>query len=585
MFRTKPVPSPMISQTTTLGTATRFGVGLVVGLLALASDSLANDGNGSVEIDISDIAGKPLASRVDALHLDSGEYLRTEVDSGMKSWSVPAGVYRTYVHVYDQGVPVLVSVKDIEVDPGGESFLLVSLLEGTSESLTIRDFDFDGDLAIDRVELDVGTDPQDAASIPGRRRLEYETPVLEQKTRWYRGELFARSDHGIGKESVKRIIREAEKADLDFLAIADRNTMKNIEDEDYQSDDLVLIPAMEWGNDENGYALIYAPQTMPELPTSVPAAQAECIRVQAQGGVFAIAHPCLPATPWKWGLSYVNAIQVWHGAEWRKVPPLNLNFLPASMKRRDEDGRLVHSLAASAAVSNKESISGNAQAALFWDYELVRGLMASPIAGSGSSSRKVDLGRPITYLRAKEKSLPAFMDALRLGHTYVSSGPDGPQLLFHADIGNDGKVEVSTGGIIPQRVPTKLIAGVRNAEGMKLQILANGRPLVSKVIESDPFALQLPQEPTSYTVYRVRVTKGAEDEDGFGALDVAAMSSPIYAQDITGAAMDFFRVEQEEAWIALDEERWIGEVDLPDPERAQTAPIDYRRSFGRYGGR
>ncbi|MBI1317898.1 MAG: hypothetical protein GC168_02980 [Candidatus Hydrogenedens sp.] len=535
-----------------------------------------------MQIDITDVAGRALPSRVDALHLDSGSYHRTEVPTGTLGWTVPAGNYRAYVHVYDNGVPVLVEVKDLTIPAGGEAFLLVSLLEGDSENLSLRDFDFDGDLAIDRVEIDAGTDPQLAASIPGRPRIVVESPVLEKKERWYRGELFARSDLGIGKESVKDLIKRAEKDKLDFLAIADRNHMKSLDSEDYVSKKLVLIPAMEWGTDERGYALVYGPQTIPDPPSSVPAAQAECIRVQAQGGVFAISEPCLSASPWKWGLSYVNAIEVWHG-DWREPPPLGLALLPEDMKQRDSEGLLIHSLAAAAASADLDSISANAQATLFWDYELVRGLMASPIAGSGSSSKKVPMGRPITYIRAKEQSLAGLLDGLRNGHTYVSSGPDGPQLIFHADIANDNTVDVGMGGIIPLNVETTIYAGVKNANGMKLQILENGRPLISKIIEGDPFVHRFVITPTTLAAYRLRIISPAQDtKHGFGRIDVHAMSAPIYAQDITQAAMEYFKVSPDKAWVVLDDENWIDEADLPDPDRVQTKDIDFKPSFGRY---
>jgi hypothetical protein len=538
---------------------------------------------GTIQIDVSDVAGAPLPSRVDALHLESGVYHRVEAPAGELAWPVPSGAYRVYVHVYAADVPLLVEVKDLSVTAGQDAFLLVSLLEGTSESMTLRDFDFDGDLAIDRVELDAGTDPQDAASIPGRARLEYPAPSLEKKERWYRGELFARSDLGIGKESVKDLIKRAEKEKLDFLAIADRNHMKSVESEDYESGKVVLIPAMEWGDDARGYALIYGPQTLPDAPSSVPAAQAECIRVQAQGGVFAVAHPAMPSTPWKWGLSYVNAIQVWHGG-WRDTPPLGLALLPAEMTKRDSDGLLIHSLAASAASADLDSIGANAQAATFWDYELVRGLMASPIAGSGTSSKKVPMGEPLTYIRAKEKSLPALLEGLRNGHTYVSSGPEGPQFIFHADIGNDDKVDVGMGGIVPLGVDTAFYVGVKYATGMKLQVLENGRPIFTKIIEGDPFVHKFVVKPETLTAYRARVISPAkEGKQGFGRVDVHAMTSPIYAQDITLAAMEYFNVDTSKAWVVLDDEGWIGEANLPEPEQAETKDIEFKKSFGRYG--
>jgi D-glycero-D-manno-heptose 1,7-bisphosphate phosphatase len=60
------------------------------------------------------------------------------------------------------------------------------------------------------------------------------------------------------------------------------------------------------------------------------------------------------------------------------------------------------------------------------------------------------------------------------------------------------------------------------------------------------------------------------------------MTSPIYAQDITLAAMEYFKVKTDSAWVVLDDEGWIGEANLPDENKAGTADINFKRSFGRY---
>jgi len=536
---------------------------------------------GTLNIDVTDTLGNGLPCRVQALNLDTSTRESTEVDDGVAEWQIPAGTYRSYVEVYDRGVPVLVDVRDFTLNAGGNAFLPVNLIEWGGETLTLRDFDFDGDLAIDRVEIASGTDTKDASSVPGRPMLEYATPVLGKEERWYRGELFAQSDLGNGKESVGKLIARAEKEGMDFLAIADLGHMKSIADPEYKSNKTVLIPAMQWGTDERGYALIYAPRTLPDGPTTVPAAQAECIRVQAQGGVFAVAHPCLPSAPWKWGLSYVNAMQVWYRG-WNDLPPLALAMLPEELKKR-EDGRLVYSIAASAAAADFDTIGGNAQAGMFWDYELVRGLMCSAIAGTGTSSAKVPMGRPLTYVYAREKSLAGILEGLRLGRTYVSSGPDGPQLLFRADIGGDGKVEIGMGGIVPLSVESSFEVGVKGGAGKKLQVLLNGYPLFTKVVESDSFVHRFKYTPKENSAFRVRVISPTENpKEEFGRVVVHAMSSPIYAQDLTREAMMYFGIDPDKAWISAPKQLETEEANLPNPEDAQTLPIDFRSSFGRY---
>lgn len=577
--------SPAIYHRCARALHTLYAISVLIGSITCANAFAqeASSATGTLNIDVTDTVGTGLGCRVRALNLESALQDSVEVEKGVAEWKLPAGNYRVYVEVYELEVPVLVDSRDVKITAGGQSFLPVNVIEWGGETLTLRDFDYDGDLAIDRVETACGTDPNDAASIPGRPLLEYPSPVLGKEARWYRGELFAHSSLGDGKESVKELIARAEKEKMDFLAIADKNHLKSISDPDYKSDKVVLIPALEWGTDERGYALIYAPRTMPDAPGSVPMAQAECIRVQAQGGVFAIAYPCLPATPWKWGLSYVNAVQVWYRG-WNELPPLALPMLPKELQKRD-NGRLVYSIAASAAAADYDTIGANAQASTFWDYELVRGLMASAIAGTGTSSSKVPMGKPVTYIYAREKSLAGILEGLRLGRTYVSSSAEGPQLMFRADIGGNGKVEIGMGGIVPLNVESTFQAGAKGAQGMKLQVLLNGYPLFTKVIESDPFVHQFKFTPKESGAFRVRIISPVEDpkaKDQFGRVTVHAMSSPIYAQDITAEAMAYLGYSPDKAWIKVDEKDTDQEADLPEPEQAQTAPINFRNGFGRY---
>lgn len=506
---------------------------------------------GTVEIDVGNVAGQSLHTRVELLSLDERPTITLEAPSGKAEAQAPGGKYRAYIHVVQDEVPTLVDVQDIEVSPTRPAYILATLLEGASGKLGVRDFDFDGDLAIDSVELKCGTDREDAGSIPGKPVLPRDNTVFQNEMRWYRGDLITCSNHGLGTESVAQLIARAEKAGLDFLAITDRNTLASIYDAGYKSDKLVLIPAMEWGSDEKGYAYIYGPKTPPAPPSSFGAAQAECIRVQAQGGVFAIAHPCLPQSPWLWGLSYVNAINVWYGG-WESQPAMRLAQLPEDLKTRD-DGRLVHSIAAAAQQADLARTHANAQAALFWDYEGTRGLIAAAIGGSGAKGPKEPLGRPLTYVKARSKSLPGILEGIRLGYTYVSRGLDGPQLFFQGDVLNDQKVDVSIGGVIPTGMETMFQVGVKDAHGGKLQVLQDGRPILSKTIESDSFMTRFPITPTTYSVFRVRVMAASTPTGpGLEIPEVLAMSSPIYAQDITRELLQQVpNLDVDKMWVRL----------------------------------
>jgi hypothetical protein len=505
-----------------------FGVGLCVALIIGGAfpAHAQGSGHGVVWADITDVLGRNLPSKIELHPKGEVKRLLIKAPKGSGRWKCPVGAYAAHVFVYDGDIPIMVDIQDIVVAEGKTADILVSLVEGTAGDLTVRAFDQDFDLVLDRVELAAGTNPGDPSSFPLCEPFPVDTPVLSKKVGWYKGELHCRSVYGGGTETVKKLVKRAEAAGLDFLAITDPNTMDACFDAGFESDKVALIPAMAWGSDQRGWALIYGPRTLPETAASSPDAQGVCQRVQAQGGIFAIAHPCFPKMPWQWNLSYVNAIEVWCRG-WRDVPPITVEALGREYGRRVQ-GELVYPISQAAATRD---LSANGQGALYWDYETVGGLVASPIAGSYSSDPSVPLGRPVTYVCAPEKSVQGILYGLRKGRTFVTSHKDGPLISFVADIGKDDTIDAYMGGVIPIGVESTLQFRVKNAQGKKVQLLVNGHPAITRIIkpkrEDGWFGVVADFTPTGHTVYRVRVID-TPDKPGFGAVDVLAMSSPIY---------------------------------------------------------
>ena len=529
---------------------------------------------GGILVDVADVMGKHLPARVDLFAFDDGATTSLDVPDGVLQAEQPVGSYRVYINVFEESVPIMVEARDLDIREGQVADVELNLLEGSGGLLSLRSFDSDGDLSLDRVELAMGTDPYNAGSIPGRAERFYDTRVLNKSTQWYCGELQAYSAYGVGTEDVAALVARAEKANLNFLAITDRNTMAAADDPAYRSDKLVCLPAMEWGTDKQGVALVYGPRTLPDPPSTVMAAQAECIRVQAQGGAWIIAHPAFPGKPWQWGLSFVNGVQVWF-RNWREAPPLSLQQLGEAAKER-KDGKLIHSIAAAAAAAKYGDMSANGQGNQFYDYELVRGLMAGITGGSGSGGPKIPLGRPLTYIHARELSVPGLLEGLRLGRTYVSRGPDGPKLHFGADVLSDGKVDVGIGGIIPLNIEVSFEVAVQNAQGMKLQVIENGRPIRTIPINSNDTGIRFKRMPSSDAAFRVRVIKAADEKSkGFGPLEVVAISSPIYARDITAELLwrnpNF---DPEKSWVRIQSGE-MTDIDLDAPEGGpESAPLN-----------
>lgn len=508
---------------------------------------------GSVALNISDAARTPLHSHIefyDARGRLAGE---AEVKQGIGEIALPAGQYHAHVSVVHLGAFFLVSVKPIEVESDETSYLIVSLVEGSAK-LPLDQFDRDNDLVIDRVELEMDTDPEDPASLPGHERLTWPSPVLDSKPGWYVGDLHTFSDRSIGSETVGKLIARAEKFGLDFLAITDRNTLAHTQDSDFRSNKLVLIPGMEWGTEDAGYALILKPGTVPRAANGDIEAQSVLDRVIQQGGVFAPAHPCFPTSPWLRTIGYFNAVEVWC-RDWRKVPPLSANQLtPALQARNGED--FVFPIARAARSSLH---SANGQADYFWRINLNGARKSAAIGGSHSASSGVDLGTPLTHVYAENKSLDAIIHGIRLGRTMVSRDSKSPRVEFMADVLNDGKVETRIGGIVPLREKTRFIINVDGGNGKRLDVLLNGQPIRTIDIPLDQFEYAFLESPQAFSNYIVRVTERPA-EDGFGVAEMLVTTSPIYAQEMV------FVDEQSgrSSWIKIDAQPPLP-ADLPTP--------------------
>ena len=489
---------------------------------------------GTVDVTVRNVFGRELPSRVRLDDAEENRFYR-EAPEGTLSGEFPEGPYTAYIYVYSDEAPILAHVEEIVVQEGATAQVDVELLEGSHGETPLWAFDQNMNLVLDRVETELGMDREDPSSIPGEPRLEWENRTLSSDAGWYRGELHARSEYGGGTESVGELIERAEGRGLDFLAITDRNTMQSIEDPAYHSDDVVLIPAMEWGTDDRGVALIYGPRTFPHLTHSRLEAQALARLVQVQGGAFVVAHPTFPAAPWQWGLNFANAVEVWL-RDWRGVPPLSLEHLDEESREREQgdSGPLVHSVAQAAATGG---LSANGQAAVFHNYELQRGLRAGVIGGSMSGGPHIPLGEPATHVYAEELSVEGILEGIRMGRTYISRDPDGPIVRFHADGAQTGQVDVTIGGMIPLGVPTDFEVLVSGARGKKLQVLLDGRPIISKVIEEDNWLTRFTQMPEQYARYQVRIVD-IPQERGFGPLEVYALTSPIYAHDVFPVFVD-----------------------------------------------
>jgi hypothetical protein len=151
----------------------------------------------------------------------------------------------------------------------------------------------------------------------------------------------------------------------------------------------------------------------------------------------------------------------------------------------------------------------------------------------------------------------------------VSCAPNGPKLALNADVTGDGTVDVGIGGVVPLNINVVFVAAVQNALGKRLQVLENGHPIRTVPINGDDIAIRFTRHPTIYSTYRIRVIGPADPKTkGFGPLEVYALSSPIYAQDITQELL--WRnpnIDPKKTWVKLQTKENPVDVDV-----SQSAP-------------
>jgi hypothetical protein len=214
----------------------------------------------------------------------------------------------------------------------------------------------------------------------------------------------------------------------------------------------------------------------------------------------------------------------------------------------------------------------------------------------------VEVGKPVTYVFAREKSAEGILEGLRLGHTFVSESRQGPKLFIEADLLGDGTADAIGGGIIPAGVPVHINVAVYGAKGAKVQLMRNGTPILTKKIESDELAVRHKpltqsvefvseqdgvsigaQEPddTRPAVYRAQVlAPQAEEgfEEGFGGANILAITAPIYTMRMMFVNE---RLEPTDAWQSVDRQDvdpvYLEQVEGPDGRPLFVNPEDSMR--------
>jgi predicted metal-dependent phosphoesterase TrpH len=242
-------------------------------------------------------------------------------------------------------------------------------------------------IALDRAPRALA--PQPARTFPTR-----------QDAGWYKGDLHCHTFHSDAKGSPELLHAAAKQAGLDFLAIADHNT---ITQRGYfhpkSSPELVFVSAMEVTTAE-GHANVYGVDEWIDFRMTSPShAHTLAQLVHDKGGLLSINHD-KPPIAWEYQFPAADCQEVWQST-W-----MAWNWI--ALER--------------------------------WQQRLASGLRLSAIGGSDyhqpaelRPEGPLVLARPTTVLWLPELSENAIIAAMKAGHGYITESPSGPSLVMSVD--------------------------------------------------------------------------------------------------------------------------------------------------------
>ncbi len=269
---------------------------------------------------------------------------------------------------------------------------------------------------------------------------------------WYKGDLHSHCHHSDAAGSPELLHQSALTAGLDFLAVADHNT---ISQRRYfnaaSSPELVFVRAMEVTT-EFGHANVFGLDEWVDFRFETgDDALAMARLVREKGGLLSINHD-KPPIPWDWARPPADCMEVWQSA-WPALNTISLD-------------RYQNQLARGARLS---AIGGS-------DYH-------QPAAAEADHA--LFLGRPTTVLFLPDGLSEAnVLAGLRKGAAYITESPGGPHLDLR--MGDAGMGELGD----PAH---PLLVTVRGAGGDQLDLIDAGGLVQSLPITEDAarFELQL----------------------------------------------------------------------------------------------
>jgi hypothetical protein len=340
----------------------------------------------------------------------------------------------------------------------------------------------------------------------------FSTHPLATGTRWYRGDLHmhtAHSDGSCASQSGKTVpcpvflsVQTAAARGLDFIAITDHNADSQYDAErELQPyfDRVLLIPGREMTTFHGHFNMFGVTQFVDYRVTAGGLDLNTVLRdIESKGGIASVSHAESPGG------------EACMGCRWE--PPLGADMGLFTAVEVINGGQIMFS------------------SAKYWDAQLRDGHRLAAIGGSDSHNATHppgppgSIGWPTTVVGADELSVPAILNSIRAGRTFVD---------LSASHDKEVDIEAETGGAHARMGGTLSIAGTAPIQ-VKVHTAGCKGSAVHLLLDGEEAAMS-PQVPVNATndslMYRLTVGTGrhwlrVEVRDRSGNL--LLMSSPLY---------------------------------------------------------
>jgi hypothetical protein len=312
-------------------------------------------------------------------------------------------------------------------------------------------------------------------------------------------------DASIGDDPATSL-QLAARAGLDFTCLTDHRTFDILNAPGQLSHPGVIgIAGMEWNSDGHaGVIGVKVPNSFPVSMSGHPVPNDTVLQVMdaihAQGGIFVVNHPSYAGDAWIWTTARADAIEVWNG-DWtlRATAAVDAQYMLDAAQRAS-----VTAPELAQACGQWRSGGLNRQSLAFWEELLLSGRKLAAVGG-GDRHYFVLPGTPTTRVFASGRSETEILEAIKLGRTSVSRGPDGPVAEITADQDGDGIFETIVGGSIAIGRTALFKVHVQDALGGRIDLVKNGQVAERWTVSGTDFEATFADTPSARSFYRLDV--------------------------------------------------------------------------------